>query len=571
MDNTNTQLTVGNNPLPTIHKEKFELALKKLEDLSKKGDFNIKYEKFKTDGGLFGLGDHKVTGSEINENLVSPLQKNLNSIQDNIKNLYKTSQEIYKTFDALDKEYISGILTSVGMANETSNQALAASLEAKEANRKAEIANNDIKRTIEALKQTVNAIKNLKVATSLSQFSNISGLTHVSDIDSIWEDVAAQKNHTAALNAKLTALVDTLNESKNVIQNDLEAIREDVAHQHAQFTDKDNSLQQAISEAKDGLSKDINSNQNEILGIGQQLSSLKLELSDAEKTFREELNILKAFQNVLENYRHLADVDSIYEKTEHNEGEITAIDGKLSDFIAETHDMGSALTTSLRNAQEESRKESAAIKTQLTDFAEGTRKKEEALTESLKAAQEENQKNLSQLDGKLSDFITETRDMESALTTSLREAQEESRKESAAIKTQLTDFAEDTKKKEEALTESLKAAQEENQKNLSQLDGKLDDFITETHEKESALEALLHKAQEENKKEFAAINEQLNTFVDETHKKEDAFSESIRETQTNFDVFRARTEKRMKIAYAIGGVATVLALTQLILLLTGVL
>lgn len=499
MDNTNTQLTVGNNPLPAIHKEKFELALKKLEDLSKKGDFNIKYEKFKTDGGLFGLGDHKVTGSEINANLVSPLQKNLNSIQDNIKNLYKTSQEIYKTFDALDKEYISGILTSVGMANETSNQALAASLEAKEANRKAEIANDDIKRTIEALKQTVNAIKNLKVATSLSQFSNISGLTHVSDIDSIWEDVAAQKNHTTELNAKLTALVDTLNESKNVIQNDLEAIRGDVAHQHAQFTDKDNSLQQAISEAKDGLSKDINSNQNEILGIGQQLSSLKSELSDAEKAFREELNILKTFQNVLENYRHLADVDSIYEKTEHNEGEITAIDGKLRDFITETHEMESALTTSLRNAQEESRKESAAIKTQLTDFAEGTRKKVEALTE------------------------------------------------------------------------SLKAAQEENQKNLSQLGVKLGDFITETHEKESALETLLHQSQEESKKEFAAINERFNTFVDETHKKEDALSESIRETQTNLDVFRVRMEKRMKIAYAIGGVATVIALTQLILLLTGVL
>lgn len=499
MSNTSTQLTVGNTTLPAIHKEKFELALKKLDDLSKKGNFNIKYEKFKTDGGLFGWGNHKVTGEEINTNLVGPLQENLKSIQDNIKNLYETSQEIYKTFDALDKEYISGILASVGMANETSNQALAASMEAKEANRKAEIANNDIKRTIEALKQTVNAVKNLKVATTLSQFSNISGITHASDIDSIWEDVAAQKGHTAELNANLSALADTLNESKNVILNDLEVIRRDVTRQHTQFTDADNNLLQTISEVKDGLSKDISSNQNEILSLGQQLSLLKSELADAEKTFKEELNILKTFQNVLENYQHLADIDSIFEKTEHNGSEITTIDGKLGDFITETHEK------------------------------------------------------------------------ESVLTASLCAAQEESRKESAAIKTQLTNFADDTRKREEALTESLKAAQEENQKNLSQLDGKLGDFITETHEKESALESLLHQAQDENKKEFAAINEQLNIFVDETRQKEDVLSEAIRETQTNLDAFKVQTRTRMKIAYAIGGVATVIALTQLILLLTGVL
>ncbi len=499
MSNTEIQLSGGNDTLPSIHKEKFELALKKLEALSKKGDFNIKYEKFETDGGFLGLGSHKVTGSEINDNLVKPLQENLNSVQENIKNLFMTSQEIYKIFDALDKEYISGILTSIGMANETSNQAFAASMEAKEANQKVELANNDIRRTIEALKQTVNAIKSLKAATSLSQFPNISGLTHVSDIDSIWEDVAIQKKLTAELNTKLSGLVDTLDKSQNVIQNDLEAIHENVVRLHTQFTDADNNLQQAISEAKNGLSMDINSNLNEIISLRKQLSSLKSELSDVQKSFGEELNMLKAFQNILENYRHLADVDSIYEKTEHNEGEITTIGSKLSDFITETHEKESALTRSLHNVQEESRKESAAIKTQLTDFADNTRKKEEVLSS------------------------------------------------------------------------SLKAAQEENQKNLSQIDSKLDDFITKTHEKESALEDLLHQAQDENKKVFAAINVQLNTFVDETRKREEDLSESLRETQTNLDVFIVRTEKRMKIAYAIGSVSTAIALTQLILLLFGVL
>lgn len=499
MSNTETQLAEGNNNLPAIHKEKFELALKKLEALSKKGDFNIKYEKFETDGGFLGLGNHKVTGSEINENLVKPLQENLNSVQENIKNLFMTSQEIYKTFDALDKEYISGVLASIGMANETSNQALAASMEAKEANRKAELANNDIRRTIEALKQTVNAIKSLKAATSISQFSNISGLTHVSDIDSIWEDVALQKNLTAELNTKLSGLVDTLDKSKNVIKNDLETIRGDVGHLHTQLTATDNDLHQTISEAKNDLGMDITSNLNEIISLRKQISSLKSELSDAEKSFGDELNILKAFQNTLENYRHLADVDSIYEKTEQNEDEITNIGCKLGDFITQTHKMESSLTASLRNAQEESRKESAAIKTQLTDFAD------------------------------------------------------------------------DTRKKEQALSSSLQAAQDENQKNLSQIDSKLGDFIMETHEKESELDALLHQVQDKNKKVFAAINVQLNTFVDETRKKEDALSEFLCETQTNLEVFMARTEKRMKIAYTIGGVSTVIALTQLILLLFGIL
>ena len=459
MINTKIQLAGGDNTLPAIHKEKFKLALKKLEALSKRGDFNIKYEKFETDGGFLGLGSHKVTGSEINENLVKPLQENLNSVQENIKNLFMTSQEIYRTFDALDKEYISGILTSIGMANETSNQALAASMDAKDANQKAELANNDIRRTIEALKQTVNAIKNLKAATSLSQFSNISGLTHVSDIDSIWEDVAIQKNLTAELNTKLSGLIDTLDKSKNVIQTDLEVIRGEVVRLHTQFTDTDNNLQQTISEAKNGLSMGITSNLNEIISLRKQLSSLKSELSDAEKSFSDELNILKAFQNILKNYRHLADVDSIYEKAEHNEDEITTIGSKLSDFITQTHNMESALTTSLRNAQEESQKESAAIKIQLTDFADDTRKKEEALSSSLKAAQEENQKNLSHVGNKLSDFITETQEKESALEALLHQAKEENKKAFVAIDIQLNTFVDETRKKEETLSESLRKTQ----------------------------------------------------------------------------------------------------------------
>ncbi len=385
MDNTTIKpAKVHNNSLPAIHKENFNLALKKLDDLSKKGEFNVKYVQFKTTGGIFGLGSHKVTGSEINENLVKPLQHNLISVQDNIRNLFKTSQEIYNTFDILDKEYISGILASVGMATETSKQALAASLEAKEANRKAEIANNDIKRTIEALKQTITAIKNLKVATSLTQLSDTSGLTHIPDIDSIWNDVATLKSHATELNTKLSGLVDFFNKSKETLQQVLEATREDVARQYTQFTNANNNLRQAISETKHGLSADINSNKNEVYRLTQQLSSLKSELSDAEKSFIEELNILKDFQNVLKNYHHLADIDSLYEKTELNDGRITTIDSKLEGFITETHEMESALTTSLREAQEENKNKLATLSERLNTFAEETRKKEDALFESLR-------------------------------------------------------------------------------------------------------------------------------------------------------------------------------------------
>lgn len=160
----------------TIKKHNFELAKNRIKSLASQVPPSVSLESFRTDGSILRFTSHKVTGKEINENLVDPLQKKLIDQNNHIRNLYNAADEVYKALDLLDKEYVSGIegtaeaaalasdqaLAASKNAQKASNQALDASSQALDASKKATTAQADIKRTIEALQTTVRILKEFK-------------------------------------------------------------------------------------------------------------------------------------------------------------------------------------------------------------------------------------------------------------------------------------------------------------------------------------------------------------------------------------------------------------------------
>jgi ABC-type transporter Mla subunit MlaD len=133
------------------------------EKLPKKAELPIVEE----DGGLFGLFDHDVTGSELND-LTDEIQNIMIAQNKAIVKTIKEFNTVYDTFSALDKEYIQEILISLKVA--------------EKANDEVKNSQEDITHVIEQQKQLIQALKNFK--------GKIDKVKHFTDIDDIFVSYA---------------------------------------------------------------------------------------------------------------------------------------------------------------------------------------------------------------------------------------------------------------------------------------------------------------------------------------------------------------------------------------------
>lgn len=102
-----------------IERHKFDLAKKRLKEFSEKTEAELEIDKVRTDGGFLGLGDHKVTGVELNGRLET-IQEHFIAVNTTNNKVIKEFREVYNALDALDKEYIAGILSNVEAIKKTS-------------------------------------------------------------------------------------------------------------------------------------------------------------------------------------------------------------------------------------------------------------------------------------------------------------------------------------------------------------------------------------------------------------------------------------------------------------------
>lgn len=158
-DNTVYEKTSDNNQTSFLDIQPHDFleaknALKKYTEQAQK-DFEL--SKVPYEGGLFNLGNHKVTGTELNR-ITSQIQDYLISINTLNQGLVEEFGQVYKAFESLDKDYISGIVNSIRVTAEVSK---------KEQQDRSDI------------KQTVNVLKKFK--------EDIDQLKHLTDIDNVWE------------------------------------------------------------------------------------------------------------------------------------------------------------------------------------------------------------------------------------------------------------------------------------------------------------------------------------------------------------------------------------------------
>lgn len=146
-----------------IKPHNFNRAKSSIQQFASNVPDEISLQEFEVDC-WHGLWDHKVTGQEMN-NYSLQVQSQFMRTNQTLRSLIHEFSDVYNAFEALDKDYIQGILIAIHEAEEASEQALQASKQALSAS-------DENKKTIEALKRTIEKIKEIKKDVSSMQFSS---------------------------------------------------------------------------------------------------------------------------------------------------------------------------------------------------------------------------------------------------------------------------------------------------------------------------------------------------------------------------------------------------------------
>ena len=189
-----------------IREHNFQEAKNSLKKYTEQAKKDVELSRVPYDGGLFNLGNHKVTGTELNR-ITSQIQDYLISLNNLSQGLVDEFGQVYRAFESLDKDYIAGIVTSIKAAEEVS--------------KKEQQDRRDIKELVEQHKQSIAVLKKFK--------TDIEKLKHLTDIDKAWELIEKQSK----LSKELSNYMAELSKVKHI--KDVDAIYADLQKVSKEF------------------------------------------------------------------------------------------------------------------------------------------------------------------------------------------------------------------------------------------------------------------------------------------------------------------------------------------------
>lgn len=193
-------------------------------------------------GGLFNLGNHKVTGQELNA-IVQEIQNNFKNLNTKENKTLKELQGVYYSLEILNKEYLDRILQSFIQAQNAADKAS----EAEEKN----------KETIEALQKLVNNINqfNMKVSYELSRIDSENwkenALKHKEQLDHIDEKTEEISNIIASYKSQHQELLDELRNyesQRDKMLKEIDTLKE--RYEKLDIQKKDTENQIALEESR---------------------------------------------------------------------------------------------------------------------------------------------------------------------------------------------------------------------------------------------------------------------------------------------------------------------------------
>lgn len=281
----------------------FELAKKRLKEFSQKKAEELEIDTVRTDGGFLGLGDHKVTGYELNTRL-STIQDHLIDLNTTNNETIKEFGQVYSALEALDKDYIQAILISIKATEKTSERIQATQ--------------EQIKKIVDDQKKTLEVLKKFK--------GKLDGYSHLGDIDKIWSDCQSWYNEITTLSNSInsaTAISKANSYKMEEMKTVLKATEKNLNDMSKQINQQIVKLEAIITfttELKKIIHlQDIDKMWDSLSNVHNSLTNIINELScfkDTESKQQSDIETLLSFMGTLYSYEHLKDVDDIWTKSE---------------------------------------------------------------------------------------------------------------------------------------------------------------------------------------------------------------------------------------------------------------
>ncbi|MDY5728577.1 MAG: hypothetical protein SPK49_08200 [Erysipelotrichaceae bacterium] len=588
-----------------IKRHSFDLAKKRLKEFSEKTEAQLAIDKVRTDGGFLGLGNHKVTGYELNERLEC-IQGHLIDINSTNNKTIKEFREVYNALDALDKDYITSIVNSVKAIEKTSNDVRVQQGTLKQHNEK--LLNQQNKLDAHQVEIEKNVANITKVVTVLKSFKEkLDGYKHLTDIDKIWSDCKTIRNEIQIVSDSITmlskktttdiatannqnkALVEQVNKDIFTLRNEAKSFREffsdlsDKIEATSELLDNQVPIIQDISNFVNEISNvnhlnDVDTMWEEISGAKESFDSIKKELQNIDADIlqiQSHFDDLDAFVTVLNSYTHLHDIDSIW-------GDLVDIKIKVKEIINNINDSKEEIQkhqSNLENlnATSAEHKESIdALFHKQVEAEEYTRINRNSITE------------LQAFRGKV-DSIEHLSDVDSMwkqgnkLQTDLAEAKEKAKADTEKL---INDMEKINRNIDEHqnLISILNAASDEHKKSIDTMSQKQTEteryakinraFITELQAFRGKVDSIEHISDvdfmwEQGNALLTDLTEVNNSIVCLQQKIIETDNEMV-DRNVKVEGELDTLERKLKYAYFIAGGSLGLAVIELILILTGV-
>ena len=196
-----------------ISNHDFNAAKEQLKKFAEQDIKELKFDKVRTHEDIFGLewAEHGVTGKELNS-LIEKLQKYFSNVYDRDQNLIKEFGEVYKALEALDKDYIQAILTSVSAIKKTNEKIL--------------IEQERIDKSIDKQTATLVALKQFKekVSAQLSENDSSKLVTLIEQLESRVEEIEKSSSIMKDESSEISQLkneLDSVKSQVNILSNKL--------------------------------------------------------------------------------------------------------------------------------------------------------------------------------------------------------------------------------------------------------------------------------------------------------------------------------------------------------------
>lgn len=285
-----------------IKTHNFEKSKNQLKVFSEQTSTDLELRKVDISGGFLGLGDHKVTGYELNS-LTSQIQKYLINFNSLHTKFIKEFGQVYNALEALDKDYIQAILIAIKAAEKANNEV--------------KIAQGDITKTIDLQKKTINVLKQFK--------EKIESYEHLGNVDKLWNDSLEIRKKILSIN----------NDIKNIHSS---------AKKQIQIIETLNQFKTRLEEYNhlkdiDMLWSKSESFNKEMLDISKKLDSIDSLICSQEQS----IDLLLKFKNKLDNYEHLEKIDEIWGKYKTFEMDIITSKKYISNYEEQIYSLKNCL------------------------------------------------------------------------------------------------------------------------------------------------------------------------------------------------------------------------------------